>query len=110
MKALIIIMAAAAVASIPIGFGVQSSEIGRQQAQITQRTAELTRLQHQLASDEQRLANLEDSVATLNTPTDPLSAYSVVCNQDMTNSVTGITQVYYFPCTNQAQTIPQPAQ
>ena len=61
-----------------------------------------------LRSLSQREPNLSDQVATLNVPTDPLSAYNDVCNQDMTNNSTGVTQTYWFPCTNQAQTIPQP--
>ena len=41
-------------------------------------------------------------------PTDPLANYTDVCNTQATNGSTGVTQTYYYPCTNEAQTIPQP--
>jgi len=62
-----------------------------------------------LRSVSQRETYLSNQVATLTVPTDPLSAYSAVCSQQMTNQSSGITQTYWFPCTSHAQTIPQPA-
>jgi hypothetical protein len=50
----------------------------------------------------------ENSLGTLSTPSDPLSAYDLICSQDQTNNSTGLTQLYYFPCTNIATTTPQP--
>jgi hypothetical protein len=38
-------------------------------------------------------------------PSDPLASYNLVCNTDLMNSTTGVTQEYY-PCTNSA--IPAP--
>lgn len=60
-----------------------------------------------------RKANLEISVLTtsltqLTVPADPLSAYSDICNAQLTDDATGITQTFYYPCTNNAMTIPQP--
>jgi len=73
---------------------------------------EITQLQHQAASYSAQISALQSSVANLvgevANPTDPLSAYTDVCQAQLTNDSTGITQTYYYPCTNTAQTIPQP--
>jgi uncharacterized protein YlxW (UPF0749 family) len=72
-------------------------------------------LGQQVSSLSQEVGNLNDSVGSLtNTvagisrPTDPLSAYTEVCYQYFTNPTTDVNQPYWFPCTNNAQTIPQP--
>ena len=44
----------------------------------------------------------------LTQPTDPLSSYDQICQVQLQNSTTGVTQTFYYPCTNSAQTIPQP--
>jgi hypothetical protein len=63
-------------------------------------------------AQEREISALQSSVdgllASVSSPTDPLSAYTDICNTQLTNSATGITQTFYYPCTNQAQTIPQP--
>jgi hypothetical protein len=63
---------------------------------------QISGLQNQLDDDEQKLQDL-------NEPQDPLSAYTGICHQDMFNSGINEYQTWYFPCTNNAQTIPQPA-
>ena len=55
-----------------------------------------------------KVASLTNQVATMNTPTDPLSSYDQVCSTQATNDETGITSTYWYPCTSQAQTIPEP--
>jgi hypothetical protein len=47
-------------------------------------------------------------VGSLTSPSDPLSSYNDICNQQMLNDNTGNDQTYYFPCTNSAVTTPQP--
>ena len=68
--------------------------------------------QHQPAAATSQLrsqiGNLSAKVAGLSVPTDPLANYTDVCNTQATNGSTGVTQTYYYPCTNEAQTIPQP--
>ena len=63
------------------------------------------------ATDDHEIAALENNVAQLlgevSNPADPLSAYTDVCNEQANDSIGG-TETYYFPCTNQAQTTPQP--
>jgi hypothetical protein len=79
---------------------------------ITQQQKEIHRLMGKVTTDDNvlggRISSLQSSVNNLNEPTDPLSSYDDICNQEMTNNDTGVSQTYYFPCTNNAQTIPQP--
>jgi hypothetical protein len=60
----------------------------------------------------QQLNAAEIATATqldgLTQPTDPLSAYDQICQVQEQNGTTGVDQTYYYPCTNSAQTIPQP--
>jgi hypothetical protein len=44
----------------------------------------------------------------LTQPTDPLASYDQICTVQEQNGTTGVDQTYYYPCTNSAQTIPQP--
>lgn len=73
-------------------------QVATQQQSDSSRESALTR----------RLSELSSQVDNLNQPQDPLSAYTEICNQDFTNNNTGLSQTYYFPCTNSATTIPQP--
>jgi hypothetical protein len=66
------------------------------------------KLYHRLAEDEQLLATTAQEASQVSQPTDPLSAYNQVCSQPLTDSLTGVTSTWYLPCTNSAQTIPQP--
>jgi hypothetical protein len=81
--------------------GSADGRLGQLQTQLTQARQADARMSAQLA-------RLGGQVAGLTVPTDPLSAYNQICNQAMTNNQTGQDQVYYWPCTNNAQTIPQP--
>ena len=65
-------------------------------------------LERQLAADRQQVTGLQSQLAQFTQPSDPLSAYNDVCDQPMTDNQNDLTQTYYFPCTNSAQTIPQP--
>lgn len=78
------------------------------QAVIARLAARLGTDEAQLTQEGQQVTSLQGEVAGLTVPSDPLSAYDQICNQDFTNSQTGVSQPFYFPCTNQAQTIPQP--
>lgn len=60
---------------------------------------------HQMS---ERITNLNAQIDQINVPTDPLSAYDDICNTQATNNSTDLTQTYYYPCTNNVQTIPQP--
>jgi tRNA1(Val) A37 N6-methylase TrmN6 len=80
--------------------GVETSARNAQQASRSA-SSQISQLQNQVAT-------LQGKVAGLNVPTDPLAAYTDICNQPFTNGTTGVSQTYYFPCTNSAQTIPQP--
>ena len=47
------------------------------------------------------VSGLQGEIDTLNKPNDPLSAYNQVCqNNNTLNDATGVTQTYYYPCTN----------
>jgi hypothetical protein len=67
-----------------------------------------TSQQRQISQLRSQIGNLSAKVAGLSVPTDPLANYTDVCNTQATNGSTGVTQTYYYPCTNEAQTIPQP--
>ena len=83
----------------------QSADIARQSREITAQAKRDT-------AQEKEIGALQNSVATLlgqvANPTDPLGAYNQICNQTMQNGTTGVDQTFYFPCTNNAQTTPQP--
>jgi type II secretory pathway pseudopilin PulG len=73
---------------------------GSDARQITQLRGQLSAATQQIQSERSEYERLRGKVADLNVPTDPLSAYNQVCNQDNTDSNTGVTQLYYYPCTN----------
>jgi hypothetical protein len=69
----------------------------------------------QLRADEAEQASLQSAefrmsgqLATLTQPSDPLSSFDAVCNMPLSDQ-SGLTSTWYFPCTNSAQTIPQPS-
>lgn len=92
--------------------GTVDGQIGNLQRQNASLQAQNASLQGQLNAQVQQeskdYSNMESKLGTLSTPSDPLSAYNEICNAQLTNSSTGVTQTYYYPCTNSAQTIPQP--
>jgi len=82
-------------------------------------TARAAQLQRQLTTEERtarsseaslqsQLTQVQSAVNGLNKPSDPLASYDAICNQQMTNTSTDLPQTYYFPCTNNVQTIPLP--
>lgn len=81
--------------------GQQARQIGALQTQVRRLTAG----QHTTSA---KLGQLSGQVAGLTVPTDPLGAFDQICNQQFTNSVTGNSQTFYLPCTDNAETIPQP--
>jgi hypothetical protein len=96
----VLVLAAAGAAAVVVirGDAARIRTLQRQDVTLTQ----------QVRSLNDQVTQLGSTVAGINQPSDPLSAYNDVCNQDMQNNVTGADQTYWFPCTNQAQTIPQP--
>ena len=74
-------------------------------SQIKTLRQQLSQLQAREAGDYSRAMT---AVGSLTPPTDPLTAYNQICDQDFTDDETGITQTFWFPCTNQAQTTPLP--
>ena len=104
MKIAVAVVAVLALALGTAGTAYGFTEAGKAAAQARQ-------IRHDealLRSLSQQETALGNQLAALTVPTDPLSAYNDVCSQDMTNGTTGVTQTYWFPCTNSAQTIPQP--
>jgi len=102
-------IAVAVIAVLALALGTAGTVYGFTEAgKVAAQARQISHEDRQISRDEANLANLETQVGSLTVPTDPLSAYNDVCNQDMTNGTTGVTQLYYFPCTNHAQTIPQP--
>jgi hypothetical protein len=102
----------AAMSAVLVVAVVKDSSLQRQEAVIvrhqTTLARQLVRAENAELSLKRAQAKLRNEVSGINAPSDPLSAYNDVCNQAMTNSNSGATQTYYFPCTNQATTIPEP--
>jgi hypothetical protein len=88
------------------GLSSSKSQVAQLQSQMRQ--------QHRLIQRQNSVIQEQGTeISTLNAtsgsaPSDPLSAYSDICNEQFTNQQTGVSQTYYLPCTNNAQTIPQP--
>jgi hypothetical protein len=97
--------------ALALQLGSANTQIGQLQTQVSGLSGELRgvdaplNVQRALSSDQQSITSLNTS---LNTSTDPLSAYNEICSSQQVNNTTGVTQTYYYPCTNQVQTIPQP--
>jgi hypothetical protein len=105
----VVAIAAIVLAAVAAGFGfVQHQDVGRADARLSRQARQITSLSRQVAQVGTREQALSGTVGTLNAPSDPLSAYDDVCNTQATNDSTGFTQTYWYPCTNEAQTIPQP--
>jgi cell division protein FtsB len=99
------VLAAFAIGFSAVAAFVNQGDVNRLQRQLTVQSQSYTRQVRQLRSE---VTSLSAQVSAINIPTDPLSAYNDICNQQETNNNTGVTQTYYFPCTNNAETIPQP--
>ena len=107
-----VVIACAALAAV-LGSGIafaftETSQVRQLDAQVAQLhrdhqedTAKLTEMGASIGSIDARVAGLSN-------PVDPLSAYTDTCNAQLTNNATDVMQTYYYPCTNSAQTIPQP--
>ena len=108
MKITVVILAVI-VAALTAATTVQVVTVAGWRHQQQQRQAAQTA---RLAGDDHEISALQNSVATLlgevSNPADPLSAYTDVCTAQNQNDATGVTQTYWYPCTNQAQTTPQP--
>jgi hypothetical protein len=103
-------IAVVVIAVLALALGAAGTVYGVTQA--SRMAAQAREIRHDetlIRSLSQQQTSLQGKVAGLTVPTDPLSAYSAVCNQAMTNQNTGVTQTFWFPCTNNAQTIPQPS-
>jgi type II secretory pathway pseudopilin PulG len=106
---LVIIALALAAAAAAYG-GIEHGRVAGQARQISQEQRAEARLAREVRTVQMNYGNLQSKVASISQPTDPLSAYDDICNQQMQNSNTGSEQTYYFPCTNNAETIPEPGQ
>ena len=108
MKKIVIILAfmlAGVISGLSIAFVIDIASLSHTDARQEQQIRQLQVQEHQLSVTVEQLGN---TVSGLSTPTDPLSAYSDICNVQLTNSSTDLEQTYYYPCTNNAETIPQP--
>lgn len=85
----------------------QSATNSRLQQEVGAYKAKVGDLSSQVSDLSSQVGDLSSQVGSLNAPTDPLSAYNFICNMPLTNADGGTT-TYYFPCTNNVQTIPQP--
>jgi hypothetical protein len=113
VKAALVAVAACLAAAL-VALGVLThSAIDQQNHTISGLQAKVTAQRAEVTAQRAELKTIDSSVATLlansgSQPTDPLSAYTDICNTQDTNDATGVTQTYYYPCTNNATTIPQP--
>lgn len=57
-------------------------------------------LSAEIRSIDGQITSIQSDVSALNTPTDPLSAYNSICHGPVTNSSTGVVEIYYYPCTD----------
>jgi hypothetical protein len=94
---------------------IMNNKIDSLQTKTTKEQAEITSLQQQQKQSGSEFTTIENTLGSLNRtvmglsdPVDPLSAYTDICNVQLDNGATGIQQTYYYPCTNNAETIPQP--
>jgi outer membrane murein-binding lipoprotein Lpp len=85
-----------------------SGQVSAQTAQIRALTAQEQALKTQEQALKSEYISLSSQVSGLNQPSDPLSAYNDICQVPLQNQGTGATQTYYYPCTNVAQTTPEP--
>lgn len=113
LTVILILAAIAIVAALGGAMYAVNAHAASQQQLLEQK---ITSLQHKLSQDESTLSSqgsqisgLSAQLAGLTQPSDPLSNYNAVCSQDMTNSQTGVYGLWYFPCTNQVTTTPQPS-
>ena len=102
----IIALALAVVAAVAVTFAVIAwSAASAAQGQSTHDRGQLMAQAREITALQGAVARLAGDVSN---PSDPLSAYTDVCNVQLTNDQTGVNQTYYYPCTNQAQVTPQP--
>ena len=107
-------IAATALAAI-IGSGIafaftETSQLRQLDVQVAQLHRDHQEDTVKLAEMGVSIGSIDTTVAGLSNPVDPLSAYTDICNAQLTNNATDVTQTYYYPCTNSAQTIPEPGQ
>jgi len=85
-----------------------SAEVGQLRGQLAGARSSQAALKGEIGSLVTSYAQLSTTVASLSAPNDPLSAYTDICDVYLTNSTTDVSQEYYYPCTNSAETIPRP--
>lgn len=69
----------------------------------------ISQLQNSTSHLQSRISNLDNQMSGLTMPSDPLASYNMVCStSNVLNQGTGNYQTFWYPCTNQAQTTPQP--
>lgn len=105
-----VLLAALVVGSLVIALTAQSAA-DHDRTVIAGLQSRLSTIQGQLSSENQKISDLQGKVSGLTVPSDPLAAYNQICsNPNVQNQATGATQTYWYPCTNNAQTIPLPGQ
>jgi hypothetical protein len=100
-------MAGAIIAAL-VQMSSQSREISILQSKDSQLSSQLSSVNGQLSTTDGNLAKLSLNMSKLANPSDPLAAYDEVCNTTVYSELSGSNETVYYPCTNQAQTIPQP--
>jgi hypothetical protein len=113
MKAALVAVAACLTAALVALAVLTHSALAQQDRTVSGLQAKVTAQRAEINLQRTELKVIDGSVATLmqnsgSQSSDPLSAYTDICNTQLTNDETGIAQTYYYPCTNNATTIPQP--
>src|ERR1700674_5314479 len=85
-------------------------QLAQDRAQINRTDVVISRDESTIAHDKSTIQTIQDQanslstqIGAISTPSDPLSAYNQICNAQLTNGSTGVTQTYYYPCTNSVQ-------
>jgi type II secretory pathway pseudopilin PulG len=105
---LAILLAGAALGAVIVIWQSQGSQAAQATRTEQSQARQIRLLKSQSAQLGAQVSQLSTQIAGVTAPDDPLSAYSDICNMQFNNQATGLNQTYYLPCTNNAQTIPQP--
>lgn len=103
-----VLACALAGAALTVGLSIQGGMNGQLRALKGENASLQGQLDTASAKESADYATVHAQMGHLAAPTDPLSAYDQICNSQFTNGSTGTNQTYYYPCTNNVQTIPQP--
>lgn len=76
-------------------------------SQNVQLSRQISTLQTRITQDHKTIVSLSNDISALTMPSDPLANYNDICNTVATNNY-GVTQTYWYPCTNNSQITPLP--